>query len=52
MSRGPFNILLGVGTILFFPLFYAAIGALSGLIGATLYNLISSYTGGLEVEIR
>ena len=52
MTGGPLNVLVGVGAVLFFPLFYAAIGAVAGLIGATLYNLVSSYTGGIEVDIQ
>jgi hypothetical protein len=35
----------------FFPLCYAVIGAIGGLIGAGLYNVIAKYIGGIEMEI-
>jgi len=42
----------GFGTIfvLFIPLFYAVGGMLSGFIGATLYNLVSGWVGGVEID--
>ncbi|MBU5688635.1 MAG: hypothetical protein KQA41_00190 [Candidatus Aenigmarchaeota archaeon] len=38
--------------LIFLPLLYALIGFISGAIWAFLYNLISKFTGGVEVEIE
>ncbi|MGH9839465.1 MAG: hypothetical protein ACREEM_11850 [Blastocatellia bacterium] len=43
--------LFGVGAVVILPLFYGAIGFIGGIIFASLYNLVASYTGGIEVEI-
>jgi hypothetical protein len=42
---------LGATFALFFPLLYAVIGALSGAVGAALYNWIAKGLGGVEVEL-
>ena len=41
----------GLGAIIFFPLFYAAIGGVFSAIGASIYNLVAGWVGGLEVDI-
>ena len=51
LQGGPFAFLLGVGSIVFFPICYALIGAIGGLIFAGIYNLVARYVGGIEVEI-
>ena len=33
------------------PLMYAAFGVVGGAIGATLYNLVAGWVGGIEVEL-
>lgn len=33
------------------PLFYGTIGAISAVIGALIYNLVSRWVGGLDVDI-
>jgi len=51
MGGGAMGILLGFGSIILFPIFYALIGAIFGLISAGLYNFIASRIGGIEIEI-
>jgi len=51
-NAGPLGFMLGAGSIIFFPIFYAILGAIGGLIVAALYNVIAKYTGGIEVELR
>jgi hypothetical protein len=48
---GAVGLLLGVGAIIFFPVFYGAIGAIGGLIMSGLYNLVARRVGGIEIEI-
>ncbi len=49
---GPEAMILGVGAIFFMPLFYGFIGAMGGVIGSVIYNVIASMIGGLEVELE
>jgi hypothetical protein len=51
MGGGAMGLLLGFGSIILFPIFYAVIGAIFGLVSAGLYNLIASRIGGIEIEI-
>jgi len=44
--------LLGVGAILVFPIFYAVIGFISGLILSALYNLAAGLAGGVRLELE
>lgn len=46
-----FGVVLGLGSIVFFPILYGAMGAIGGLIMAGLYNLAAKYVGGIDVEI-
>jgi len=50
-NRGLISLIFGVGSIVFFPICYAVIGAVGGLIMAGLYNVIASHVGGIEIEI-
>jgi hypothetical protein len=50
-SSGPIAFMMGAGSIIFFPVLYAVIGAVGGLIMAALYNLVANYMGGIEVDI-
>ncbi len=47
---GIFGALFGLGAMIFLPIFYGGMGFIFGLIIALLYNLVSSWVGGLEVE--
>lgn len=51
VGGGAMSIVFGIGSIVFFPIFYAVIGAIGGLIAAALYNFIASRVGGIEIEI-
>src|SRR4051812_3286370 len=44
------GLMLGFG--LFMPVIYGAMGFIVGVIGAAIYNLISGWIGGIEVEIE
>jgi len=35
-----------------FPVLYAAVGFIGGIIAAALYNLVAKWTGGFEFEVR
>ena len=50
-QSGVLGLILGVGSIVFFPICYALLGAIGGLIMAGFYNFIPKYTGGIELEI-
>lgn len=42
----------GVGLALLAPVMYAAMGFVTGALGALLYNFFVRWTGGIEVEIE
>jgi hypothetical protein len=42
---------LGVGAIIFLPLFYGVMGFFMGMLYAAIYNVVAGYVGGLEVEL-
>jgi len=42
---------LGTGFAFCFPFFYAVMGFVFGVIGASVYNLVAKWIGGIEVEI-
>ena len=50
-SRGV-TALLGVGAVIVFPILYGAIGFVASLIAAWLYNLLSRFVGGVQIEIE
>ncbi len=41
----------GAGMMLLMPIFYAVAGFVFGVVGAALYNVISKWVGGFEVEV-
>lgn len=43
---------LGVGSIVFFPLLYGCLGFFSALIGAWLYNLLAGAIGGIQMDVQ
>lgn len=54
-EQGPeafFGVLFGVGAVIVLPLFYGAMGFISGLIGAFFYNLVAGLVGGIEMEVE
>lgn len=43
---------MGVGFMLIFPFIYAAMGFITGIIGAVIYNLVARWLGGIEIEVE
>lgn len=50
-QRGIFAV-VGTGFAILFPLFYAAMGFIGGVICAAIYNLVAGMVGGIEVEVE
>jgi hypothetical protein len=51
-EMGLFGALFGMGAIILLPIFYGAIGWIGGIVTAFLYNLITKWIGGLEIEVE
>jgi len=51
-QTSPFAGLVGVVVAILLPFFYGAVGVIGGAIGALLYNLVSKWVGGFEVEVE
>ena len=49
-APGMVGALFGIGAIILLPIFYGLLGFIGGLITAALFNLVTSWVGGLEVE--
>ena len=47
-----FGAMFGVGMAVMMPVIYAVMGFVMGAIGAFVYNLISGWIGGIEVELE
>jgi hypothetical protein len=45
-------VLFGSGAVIFLPIFYGLLGFVMAAIGAALYNLISQFVGGLELDLQ
>lgn len=48
----PFAGALGLFAVILCPIVYGIIGGIAAVIGAFIYNLASTWVGGLEVEIH
>ena len=46
------SLTLGWWGIIVFPIFYGVLGFVTGIIGAWLYNLVSRWVGGIELEFK
>lgn len=42
----------GLGVIAIFPLIYAVVGFIGGVVGAFIYNAVARWIGGIEVEVE
>lgn len=51
-AGGAFGVLFGVGSIIFFPILYGAVGFVGGLITAFLYNIFARIVGGIELDVE
>jgi hypothetical protein len=51
-AGGILGALFGTAAILVLPFFYGALGFLTALIGAALYNAVASIVGGVEIEMQ
>lgn len=51
-ENAPFAGIVGVVVAILLPFFYGALGFIGGAIGALLYNLLSKWVGGFEVEVE
>jgi hypothetical protein len=51
-GNSPFAGIVGVFVAILLPFFYGALGFIGGAIGALLYNLVSRWVGGFEVEVE
>jgi hypothetical protein len=47
-----FGMGFGIGSIIFFPIFYGLVGGIFGALTALIYNLAAGWVGGLEVDIE
>ena len=47
-----FGAMFGVGMAVMAPIFYGVMGFIMGALGAFIYNLISQWVGGIEVELQ
>jgi hypothetical protein len=45
------GLVFGIGAVIFMPVFYGIMGFVGGIFSAALYNLVSGYVGGLELEL-
>ena len=43
---------IGLGMIIFFPIFYGVMGFAFGVLFSYLYNLLASWIGGIEIELK
>jgi hypothetical protein len=46
------SLILGWWSVLVFPVLYAILGFVAGAIGALLYNMVSRWVGGVELDLR
>jgi len=44
--------LFGVGAIIFLPILYGALGFISGVLSGWIFNLVTRWVGGLEIEFE
>jgi hypothetical protein len=51
-QNSPFAGIVGVVVAILLPFFYGVLGFIGGAIGALLYNLLSKWVGGFEVEVE
>jgi hypothetical protein len=50
LTQSSAGVLFGVGAIIALPILYGIIGFIGGVIFAALFNFVTGYVGGLEIE--
>lgn len=48
----PFMFGMGIGFMIILPFFYAAMGFVTGCLGAWFYNILTKWVGGFEFEFE
>jgi hypothetical protein len=43
---------IGLGAIILFPICYGVLGFIGGLIMALLFNIVTKFAGGLELDVQ
>ena len=51
-NRGVVTAAVGVASVIVFPLIYGAIGFVSTLVVAWLYNLLAAFVGGIRIDVQ
>jgi hypothetical protein len=51
-QKTPFAGLIGIALAVMMPLMYGVMGFVVGALGAWLYNLLSNWVGGFELELN
>ncbi len=51
-TAGGMAAVLGVGAIVAFPILYGAIGFVSSLVVAWLYNVLAGLVGGVQIDVE
>jgi hypothetical protein len=52
LAVGGGGVVLGIAIMIGIPIMYSLMGFVGGAIGAFLYNIFSSFVGGIEVEVE
>jgi hypothetical protein len=51
-ERGAIGAIIGMGSVIVFPICYGAIGFVASLIGAWLYNVLAGMVGGIQLDVQ
>jgi hypothetical protein len=51
-NSGIAGAFFGIAAVIFLPIFYGAMGFVVTLIATSLYNLISGWVGGIELDVQ
>lgn len=51
-AGGALGVVFGIGSIIFFPIIYGIFGFLGGLLTGFVYNLVTRFVGGLEIDVE
>jgi hypothetical protein len=51
-TSGALGAIIGVGSVIAFPICYGAMGFVASLIGASLYNALAGIVGGIQLDVQ